>query len=447
MSVLESVVPGPTPDTTHQSNSWLPKFLLRLHFYAGIFVGPFVFVAAVTGMIYAIAPPAEEFVHRDLLKTPAYEHAVPVADQVAAAQAHTGLSTVRGVKLSDSPTSSTTVLLKDPDLPARAMRGVYVNAGTGEVLGELTLHGRGGKMPVTQWLSTFHKDLHLGKVGVLYSELAASWLGIVCLAGFGLWWRNRRKKSSKKIGRARSKRLHTQVGLWSLVGLLFLAATGVTWSDHAGANVKEVRNAMNWNSPRLNTTVSNDTTKADLTQVDRVIDVARNNGIDSASVQVTPPTRPGTAWRVSEIDRTVPTQMDEVAIHPGTFEVTARHVEADKDIVSKLITWGILGHFGHLFGLPNLMVLFGLGLAASILVVYGYVMWWQRRPTKKGFGRAYPRGALTQMPKPVAAAVIMVAVAVGWFLPTVGWTLLAFVVLDVLLALRHGRGTATKNQS
>ncbi|WP_345942184.1 PepSY-associated TM helix domain-containing protein [Streptomyces sp. SID2888] len=46
--------------------SWsgLRPILLRLHFYAGILIGPFLLVAAVTGLMYTATPQIEAVVYR-----------------------------------------------------------------------------------------------------------------------------------------------------------------------------------------------------------------------------------------------------------------------------------------------------------------------------------------------------------------------------------------------
>ncbi len=57
-----------TDETTPPESSISPPagtahyraFLLRLHFYAGIFVGPFLLIAAISGGLYAIAPTIEQ---------------------------------------------------------------------------------------------------------------------------------------------------------------------------------------------------------------------------------------------------------------------------------------------------------------------------------------------------------------------------------------------------
>ncbi|MBL0888735.1 PepSY domain-containing protein [Myceligenerans sp. I2] len=79
-------------------------------------------------------------------------------------------------------------MLTVPGLGPGEARAVFVDPGTGEVRGDLTVYGTSGALPLRTWVDQLHRNLHLGDPGRLYSELAASWLGIVALAGLGLFF-------------------------------------------------------------------------------------------------------------------------------------------------------------------------------------------------------------------------------------------------------------------
>jgi uncharacterized iron-regulated membrane protein len=46
--------------------AWL-NLLRRLHFYIGLFIGPFIFVAALTGTLYVATPQLENWLYHDAL--------------------------------------------------------------------------------------------------------------------------------------------------------------------------------------------------------------------------------------------------------------------------------------------------------------------------------------------------------------------------------------------
>jgi len=70
-----------------QSTAWarFRPLLMRLHFYADIFVAPFILTAAVTGVLYALIPQVDNVVNRhELTVEQVGEDALPLADQLAA---------------------------------------------------------------------------------------------------------------------------------------------------------------------------------------------------------------------------------------------------------------------------------------------------------------------------------------------------------------------------
>ena len=106
-------------------------------------------------------------------------------------------------------------------------------------------------------------SLQLGDFGRYYSELAASWLGIIAVAGLCLWIVRARKSkkaaaamikpSNKHKGLRRTLTWHASVGVWIAIGMLFLSATGITWSQLGGDNVSKLREALNWTTPSVST--------------------------------------------------------------------------------------------------------------------------------------------------------------------------------------------------
>lgn len=172
--------------TSTSDTSGYRAFFLRLHFYAGLFVGPFLLVAALSGGLYAVAPSIEQFVYRDHLHVDSNGPALPLSDQVRIAQRVRPDLTVTAVRPATEPGETTRVMFSDPTLGPSERLGVFVDPVKGESLGELTVYGSSGALPVRTWISNLHRSLHLGDPGRIYSELAASWLWIITLAGVAL---------------------------------------------------------------------------------------------------------------------------------------------------------------------------------------------------------------------------------------------------------------------
>ncbi|KJK46902.1 peptidase [Lentzea aerocolonigenes] len=407
--------------------------LMRLHFYAGVLVGPFILVAALTGVLYALTPQLESWVYSDQLRVPVTTQQLPLAKQVDAALATSPNGSLVAVRPAPGPGDTTRVLFAEKGLGESERRAVFVDPGTGRVTGDLVVYGTSGVLPLRTTLDQLHRNLMLGEPGRLYSELAASWLWVVALGGLVLWIS--RARNSKRI------RTHGLIGVWVLVGALFLSATGLTWSAYAGENVSKLREAFSWTTPQLKMPGAGEHSEHGSStpaagghgDVDNVLGIARLAGIDAKPVEIGLPTAPGGAWKVAEIGRGWPTQVDSVAVHGG--EVVSSVKFADYPLAAKLTRWGIDAHMGVLFGWPNQLLLLLLGGGLVTLVVLGYRMWWKRRPTR-GFGRPTPRGQWRKAPPAALIGLGAGALAVGWFVPLLGISLVAFLVIDATLGRR-----------
>ncbi|MFF8186310.1 PepSY-associated TM helix domain-containing protein [Microbacterium sp. NPDC016588] len=466
--VPASAASDPSPPRVRKG--WFTALLRRLHFFAGVLVGPFILVAALSGALYAITPTLDRIVYAHELTAPSTAAPLPLADQIVAAERYVGGdATPVAVRPAPEPGATTRVMFADPSLGASETRAIFVDPGSAEIRGDLTAYGTSGALPVRTWVSDLHRNLHLGEPGRWYSELAASWLGIVALAGLGLWIGRMRRSRRGRADLVRPNRSHTgyrglfgwhaSIGVWVVLGAVFLSATGITWSTFAGANVADLRAAVGGGTPALSTSLEGETATggdhahhggaataptgaANPATFDAVLAIAQRINVNTGQVEIKPPTAPGKAWVVQEIQRSFPTEVDAVAIDGSTMQVTDRVDFAEYPVLAKLSRWGIDTHMGSMFGLANQLVLLALALGIATLVVLGYAMWWKRRPTR-GFAAAPARGALRGAPWWGIALVLAGAIGLGLLLPFVGYTLAAFVVLDVILGfVQRRRATA-----
>ncbi|MEX5270910.1 PepSY domain-containing protein, partial [Kocuria sabuli] len=67
MATSTTATTDPRPPRPPTSTRWVRQLLLRLHFYIGVFIGPFLLVAAVSGALYALSPQLERVVHSEAL--------------------------------------------------------------------------------------------------------------------------------------------------------------------------------------------------------------------------------------------------------------------------------------------------------------------------------------------------------------------------------------------
>ncbi|MER5962557.1 PepSY-associated TM helix domain-containing protein [Streptomyces sp. NPDC002057] len=452
------------PDTTPAAGAapakpttWsaLRPLVLRLHFYAGVLVAPFLLVAAVSGLLYALSYQAEKIVYAHELEAPVGETALPLSQQVDIARKANPNGTVTAVWPGAEPGATTRVLMADPDVPEDTSLAVFVDPYTGDVRGQLPSYGSSGALPLRTWIDGLHRDLHLGEFGRNYSELAASWLWVIALGGLALWLGRRRKNrralfvpEGGPASRRRTLSWHGTVGLWAVAGLVLLSATGLTWSRYAGENIGVVQDGLGGATPTLTATIGGaaaggsseheghggahtggSTPQGPDIGLDKALDAARAAGIDSPSVSVVLPAE-GKGYVVKETDTQFPLELDSIALNPADGAVLDRLAFADHPVLAKLTRIGIDAHMGVFLGLFNQLLLAALALALILLIVWGYRMWWLRRP-----GRPAARGAWRRIPVTMLLPLAAVTALVGWFVPLLGLSLLLFLAVDLALAL------------
>jgi uncharacterized iron-regulated membrane protein len=447
-----------TPDTTEPAipeaptrpaptrTGWaaLRPLVLRLHFYAGVLVAPFLAIACITGILFVFSPELSDLVYdRELIVGPHGDPPRPLDDLVAAAVAAHPEGTVNSLVVESDPGRTTGVVLDVQGLPPDIQRTVYVDPYTAEVRGALDTWW--DSPPLQTTLDDLHRNLLLGDgVGSVYSELAASWLWVLVLGGLALWIgkvRGRRKAADAllpprgcKPGRRRILGWHGVTGVWVAVALLFLSATGLTWSTYAGANFSSFVSAVKGSIPVL-AAEPGPVQDSPMITVQDALDRARGAGLQGP-LKVTPPAEPGAPFSIAEISRDWPVQSDAVALNPYTGAVTETVLWSEFPVLAKLTRMGVLAHMGWLFGLVNQLALTAAALGLLCLLFWGYRMWWQRRPTRGAFRLPPPvnRGTLRALSQPASFVIILVAVAVGWMLPVLGVSLVLFVAGDAIAA-------------
>lgn len=448
--------------------SALLALITRLHFYVGLFVGPFILVAAVTGTLFVLTPQLESVIYADQLRTTSTGAARPLADQVEAAQRRIGPGPrLFAVRPAPGPGQTTRVMFTQPGMGDSESRALFVDPVTLEIKGDMTVYGTSGTLPFRTKLDYLHRNLMLGAVGRNYSELAASWLWFATVGGMVLWFarRGRDKAAAARSPRLRARRWHGLLGLWVGIGLVFFSATGLTWSNWAGGRVDQLRAQLGWITPSVSLKLPGAGGMAMApggehahhhggqhdpaamapaannvpASFDRVLQAARAGGIDSSQLEIRPPRADGQAWLVREVDRSWPTQVDTIAVDPASYAITSR---ADFDtfpLIAKLIRWGVDMHMGILFGWPNQLLMAALGIALTAMIVLGYRMWWLRRPAPGAPGQTLTQ-AWRELSWPGRTMAVGVALALGWCLPVLGVSLAVFLAVDIvrwMAANRH----------
>ncbi|MDT9688061.1 PepSY domain-containing protein [Streptomyces sp. P9(2023)] len=447
--------PGRTATSGTGTGTWsaLRPLVLRLHFYAGVLIAPFLLVAATSGLLYALSFQAEKVIYAQELEVPVGDKVLPLSQQVHAATKVNPNGTVTAVWPSAEDGATTRVLMDDPDVEEGKSLAVFVDPYTAEIRGQLPSYGSSGALPLRTWIDELHRDLRLGDIGRNYSELAASWLWVIALGGLALWIGRKRKNRRSLVvpergpkSRRRTLSWHGTVGLWAVAGLVLLSATGLTWSRYAGENIDAVQTQLGGATPTVSAALEGaaaggsseheghdmggDTAapKGADVGIDKVVEAARAKGIEGRMSVVLP--SEGKGYVVKETDTVFPVHLDSVAVNPADGAVIDELRFADYPVLAKLTRFGIDAHMGVFLGLFNQLALAALALALILMILWGYRMWWLRRP-----GRPVARGAWRKVPPTMLLPLLAATALVGWFVPLLGLSLVAFLVVDLALGL------------
>jgi uncharacterized iron-regulated membrane protein len=226
------------------------RTLWRWHFYAGLFVMPFLVVLAITGTLYCFQPQIEPLLYR---------HRLIVESQATPRLPDNALLAKARAAMPPGSTAVTAVIASDPRRSAEYVfrladgdkESAYLNPYNGELLGTLSVERR--FMQVDRML---HRKLLLGKPGELLMELAACWTLVLIGTGVALWWPREKTTARAALlprftlkGRALWKNLHAVMGIWLALGALAFVLTGLPWSGSWGQQFKALATAANLGAP------------------------------------------------------------------------------------------------------------------------------------------------------------------------------------------------------
>lgn len=246
---------GEGAEVAQASRRW--RSLWRVHFYSGVFAGPFLVLMALTGLVILYTQPIQQLTQHDLRVVSAQSEWVPFSEQQDAVLSEFPENSVISVTVPRDRTTSTEFALDDE-------RSVFVDPYTAEVLGTADpnggivglsnrLHGVLNNENVTIPLPTvagfFGGDwVQDFIVGDMVLEILACWTLVLVASGIYLWWPRKTRngengRSGKALlvprvgtkGRARWRDLHAIPGALFAVGTVFVLVSGLFWSSYWAA--------------------------------------------------------------------------------------------------------------------------------------------------------------------------------------------------------------------
>jgi uncharacterized iron-regulated membrane protein len=435
----------------------LRPILWRLHFIGGFLAGPVVVSLAITGILFAWYPQLDGVRFGDVVKPSSDRVNVSLADQVTAAQAthpHWGVhSVVPGHAVPGSNDLNTAVLMDPPGgeegfgAPADGV-DVYVDQATGKVTGEVAQTNNSNTL-----FRGLHSNWLLGDAPRPLTELAGAWFLVSLMTGVYLWWPGLRKRGTAAFafrrrmrGRRQSKDWHNFIGIALIVPMVFVAVTGLTWTKYSGARYDQIKTSL-FSAPATGGADTALASAAPGSSALKNIDVTYTRATQArlkTPIKITLPADDKTGWKAESERQRFPMSRDAIVVNGASGAVVDRYDWSKEHWFSKLTTAGISFHQAELFGVPLQIFMTLLAVGVIALVVFGYKMWWQRRP-RGGMGSPPPIRAWVRN---APLSLLLVVLVLAWLLPTLALSLLIWLVIErALLWTQIARGKHKRRSS
>ena len=435
----------------------LYRTIWRWHFYAGLFVMPFILILSVTGAIYLFKPQVERWEERSFQGLPTSNAVSPNA-QLAAALAAFPNSRFDSYRLPERSGDAALIHIALAD--GENMRDVFVSP-QGTVLGSLD-----PDMRIMEIDSKIHGSLLAGRIGGWMVELAASWAIVMILTGLYLWWPNKETGGRRGLAgvvwpRLRSGKrifwrdLHAVTGFWVSGLALLLLITGMPWASVWGdafkmartelglvngvqdwkiggkeAGAKDVGNAHAEHDHGA--MIKMQAANIPLISLSNIVAKAKNENMAFPVLIKAPDSKNAMAWTVKSNaqDRSL---RATITYDLATGKEMTRENFADRHPIDRAVGYGIAWHEGQLFGWINQVIGVLTALALITLMISGFLLWRRRRPV--GALGALGAPPVSQLP-PRIGGVVIGTLILALLLPMLALSLIALFFIDRFVLMR-----------
>lgn len=407
----------------------LYRALWRWHFYAGLIVLPVLALMAVTGALYLYKPEVEAWLYPVRIAAPPDAQPLPPSRLIAAAQ------------VAGAPANQLLVPASR-DESWRVTTGstvTFVDPYSGRLLGRM--HDGG----IMQTIRDLHSLALTGPIGNRLVEVVAGWAILLCITGVYLRWPRRGNPAlairGQPGGRLFWRDLHGTLGFLSTGVILFLAVTGMPWTDMWGGGLRAIIAANGAGRPPMKVNPWAPSVKQALPWtlregnaptggpgdigVDAVARIAARHGLASG-YQMFLPASPGAPYLVTALT----IRADDaraITIDAGTGAVVQDMDWRQFGMGAKTVEWGVATHQGQQYGEANRLLMLAGCLCLLALCLTAPILWWKRR-------------CATPPPAPPGTArmVAGLMLGLGLLFPLTGLSMLAALAGEWLVGrMRH----------
>ncbi|MXO66704.1 PepSY-associated TM helix domain-containing protein [Altericroceibacterium endophyticum] len=413
----------------------------RWHFYAGLFVLPFILILSVTGAIYLFKPQIDRWEEREYQGQP-MSGAVSADRQLAAALAASPGMRFNYYRLPARPDDATMIHMIARD---GSQRDVFVSP-QGKVLGS-----RDPNAKISETIARIHGSLLIGTWGDWLVELAASWTIVMILTGLYIWWPRPLRLAGalwprlSLRGRPLLREIHRVTGFWIAGLVLVMLASGLPWAGAWGSAFQWartefglVKGPQDWkigvdgghagHHPDMPMAMPSMSQAAGLPLSVFVVKAQQEHLAFPALVL--PPHAPQRFGPPTGDEWTAKSEAQnrwlgrQVTYDPVIGAETGRRGFADQHVIDRVVNTGVAWHEGQLFGWVNQLIGVLTAIALVTISILGVVMWLKRKPQGR-FGAPPPAGAGAGKPWMIAALI-----SLALLLPLFGLSLLMLLAID-----------------
>lgn len=454
----------------------------RWHFFAGLYVVPFILMLSLTGLFMLASPWIDAWQYGDELtqvEVPIesrfeLERVERISADVQLAQvklAYPHLTAAQYIPAINSAQSSIFKMRGDNSVTLL----VFVNPYNGEVLGDFKGSDR--------WYSIaddIHGTLMIGQVGDALIELSAGLMIFLLVSGLYLHWPKdssgikvmlvpsfllpsnlRVLFSREQVSRSIWKDVHSSLGFYLTIFILFFALTGMAWTGIWGQQIVQPfssfplekkasawrsdithshlndgqLNEIPWNLEQVPLPKSAVPRDANLSSVglDQIVGQGLQLGFqlfEDDRFRIALPLDPAGVYTLMSIasNRDMVNPMRDRTLHIDQYssEVLADITWQDYNLGAKAMALGIALHKGTL-GLWNIVLASFVCLLLILLSISGVILWWRRKP--KGEIAAPKAGALGAI-NASAKALVVISILLGLCFPVAGAVMAIFALYE-----------------
>ena len=449
------------PQQDAVASTRLYRAVWRWHFYAGLYVIPFMLMLAITGF----------FMMLFTTYLPEYGDRLYVSPKSAMLQPEALAEAARASISADAT-------VKQFNLPYDTETPAMVKVVSGEVTHLVAVDPYSAtvlrSMPEDATWNLFFENIHgklmLGDWGDRLIEIAASLGVIMAVTGIYMWWPRNGSFLAALVpsfgsrGRALWKTLHETIGAWMFIILLFFMVSGLAWSGIWGSKMTQAWStfpAEKWDNVPLSDKTTESLNGSGKKQVpwgmeqtplpqsgsaagvavltegtalnlDTMVGLGRTLGIEGRFQIAFPGDEKG-VWTLSQntmsYDGSSPTLDRTVHVDQYTGKVLADVRYAEYAVAAKAMAVGIALHEGQM-GLWNFALNALFCLSIVFLSVSGVVMWWKRKPVGQLGSPLYAHDTR------IAAPVLGLGAALAAAFPLGGLAIILFAFVDFFLPKR-----------